>query len=136
MNEHKISRRDLLKSAAKAGAYVTVGLSTSLSAVAITPFPESIESPLSKLEQFIFETLNRSMESSELTQTADIRQFSKDLLVHLGPNFDYRKKYSGVMGEYDLARQFIKSTNKYSNTRSVVEPMIHYTGLNISNISA
>lgn len=136
MNEHNISRRDLLKSAAKAGAYVTVGLSTSFATAAISSYSEIREKPLNKFEQFVFDSLIRSMESSDYILEADISQFSKDLVAHLGPNFDYKKKYSGVMGEYDLARKFIKSTNKYSNTKSDLEPMIQYIGLDTGNISA
>lgn len=130
IEEHKISRRALLKSAAKASVYATVGLSTSFAAAAISAPSDTQENPLNRAEQFIFNALSRIMASSEKVQTSDIRQYSKDLVEHLGPNFDYKKKYSSVMGEYDLARQFIKSTDQYSNTKSDIESAIHYTGLN------
>lgn len=135
IEEHKISRRALLKSAAKASVYATVGLSTSFAAAAISAPSDTHKKPLNRAEKFIFDTLNRSLESSEKVQTSDIRQYSKDLVEHLGPKFDYKKKYSSVMGEYDLARQFIKSTDQYSNTRSDVDSVIRYIELNTRAIS-
>lgn len=133
MNERKISRRALLKSAAKAGVYATVGLSTSFAAVAKVTAPINTEKgSLNRNEQFIVDTLSNSMQPSGKSQPADIRFFAKDFVAHLGPNFDYKKEYSSVMGEYNLARQFIKSTDLHSNARRDVDSVIRYIGLNTS----
>lgn len=137
MIEHKISRRALFKSAAKASVCATIGLSTSITAATAIRVPSVTGNVFyNRAEQFVYEALINCMQASEKIQNSDIRLFSKDLTAHLGPNFDYKKEYSSVMGEYNLARQFIKSTDLYSNTAPNIDSVIRYIGLNTGAISA
>ncbi|OUR62408.1 hypothetical protein A9Q73_10380 [Bermanella sp. 47_1433_sub80_T6] len=117
MINKKISRRSLVKSTATATAVIGVGMSMGMSASAkIAGTTEANEakvalSGLNVQEQYVYNVLAKNFKASTQVGPKEISSFSRSFVSAHNGQSNLLDDYSGIDGEYQLVRQFVKSSS-------------------------
>ncbi len=117
MINNKISRRSLIKSTATATAVIGVGMSVGMSASAKitgTTGISDVKKTLSGLnvqEQYVYNVLAKNFKASTQVGHTELTSFAQAFVTAHNGHTNLLEQYSGIDGEYQLVRQFVKSSS-------------------------
>ena len=121
MINNKISRRSLIKTGATATAVIGVGMSMGMSASAnvsnsgLTATAGDLSAQayagLGVQEQYVFNVLAKNFKGSSKVGEKEFKSFAQQFVTAYEGPLNLLDNYSGINGEYQLVRQFVKSSS-------------------------
>ena len=120
MINNKISRRSLIKTGATATAVIGVGMSMGMSASAnvsnmagatATDLGAQSISGLGVQEQYVYNVLAKNFKGSTQVGAPEFKSFAQQFVTAYEGQLNLLDNYSGIDGEYQLVRQFVKSSS-------------------------
>jgi len=117
MINNKISRRSLIKSSATATAVIGVGMTVGMSASAKMSDTNEINaaklatSGLNVQEQYVYNVLAKNFKASTQVGPKELSSFARSFVSAHNGQSNLLDDYSGIDGEYQLVRQFVKSSS-------------------------
>jgi len=117
MINNKISRRSLIKTGSTATAVIGVGMTVGMSASAKVSDTSEMNtanlasSGLNVQEQYVYNVLAKNFKASTQVGHKELMSFSHSFVSAHNGQSNLLDDYSGINGEYQLVRQFVKSSS-------------------------
>lgn len=111
MLNNKFSRRSVVKSAAATAVVVGVAASLPASATNLSSakLANATAGAMTNTEQYIYNVLIKNFKNSKVVGAEEIKQFTLEFVRAHPGGLDLKADYSGIAGEYELVKAFIKT---------------------------